>query len=254
MVEEAVCSQCGGSGWRRADKDGISAVERCDCLQTQRASRLWERAQIPPRYENTSFETFKTLPENPIAHRALQTAVTLAASYAREYPAGIQKQGLLFIGDPGTGKTHLAVAVMKRLLSRGFECVFFDYQELLVRIRGSYDQASGAAQREAFQTALDCEVLVLDDLGAHRVTDWVEDTVTSLITYRYNNNKAVIATTNLRDAEAGDAPLPGGLAGEVTSRYYLAERIGIRSRSRLCEMCRIVSTRGVDDYRMRRSR
>ena len=81
---------------------------------------------------------------------------------------------------------------MKRLIARGFECVFFDYQNLLERIRSSYDQASGAAQREAYQTALDCEVLVLDDLGAHRVSDWVEDTVTSLITYRYNNNTVLM--------------------------------------------------------------
>jgi DNA replication protein DnaC len=101
---------------------------------------------------------------------------------------------------------------------------------------------------------LDCEVLVLDDLGAHRVTDWVEDTITSLITHRYNHNKPLITTTNLRDPEAGDAPIPGGMAGDISSRYYLTERIGQRARSRLFEMCRVISTRGVEDYRMRKGR
>lgn len=256
-AEAVVCTQCGGSGWRRADRAGISAVERCDCVASARAGRLRETANIPPLYRQATFENFSTQPDNPVAQQILQRAVTTAASYAREYPFGTKKQGLMFIGDPGTGKTHLAVAVMKRLISRGFECVFFDYQNLLERIRSSYDQASGAAQREAYQTALDCEVLVLDDLGAHRVTDWVEDTVTSLITYRYNNNKPLITTTNLRDSEAGDSIMTGsgGSPGAGSdSRYYLTERIGSRARSRLFEMCRTISTRGVEDYRVRKNR
>ncbi len=253
-TEAAVCPQCGGSGWRQANRDGISAVERCQCVSTARAGRLLEVANIPPLFRQATFDNFTTQPENPVTHRILQTAVTIAASYAREYPYGTKKQGLMFIGDPGTGKTHLAVAVMKRLIARGFECVFFDYQNLLERIRSSYDQASGAAQREAYQTALDCEVLVLDDLGAHRVTDWVEDTVTSLITYRYNQNKPLITTTNLRDSEAGDASMSTGVAGELANRYYLTERVGSRARSRLFEMCRTITTRGVEDYRVRKNR
>jgi DNA replication protein DnaC len=253
-AEASACRHCGGSGWRRSMRADISAVERCECMVNARAGRILEVANIPPLYRHATFDNFTTQPDNPVTQRILQTAVTIAASYAREYPYGTKKQGLMFIGDPGTGKTHLAVAVMKRLIARGFECVFFDYQNLLERIRSSYDQASGAAQREAYQNALDCEVLVLDDLGAHRVSDWVEDTVTSLITHRYNNNKPLITTTNLRDAEAGDASLGPGIAGDMASRYYLTERIGSRARSRLFEMCRTISMRGVDDYRMRKNR
>ncbi|MCC6538460.1 MAG: ATP-binding protein [Bryobacterales bacterium] len=250
----SACPDCGGSGWKRVERGGLQSVSRCECVSNARATRLLEVAQIPPLYQNASFENFSTQPENPVTNRILQTAVTVANSYARQYPFGTKKQGLMLIGDPGTGKTHLAVAVMKRLIARGFECVFFDYQNLLERIRSSYDQASGAAQREAYQTALDCEVLVLDDLGAHRVTDWVEDTVTSLITYRYNQNKPLITTTNLRDSEAGDAPIASGGGAELASRYYLTERIGSRARSRLFEMCRTISTRGVEDYRVRKNR
>jgi DNA replication protein DnaC len=91
---------------------------------------------------------------------------------------------------------------------------------------------------------MDKEVLLLDDLGEHRVTDWVEDTVTSIITYRCNNRKPLIATTNLIDADAG--------YGKVDHRTTLTERIGPRARSRLFEMCRVIKMPLVEDYRLRK--
>ncbi len=250
MDEQRVCPRCGGTGWRTIEKNGLSAVERCECVAEERAQKLEERANIPPLYHDASFDNFSIFPDNPVASRALSAAVTAARSYAREFPFQGRKQGLLFIGDPGTGKTHLATAVLRRLLSRGFAGVFYLYQNLLERIRQGYDKAAGAADRQAYQVALDCEILLLDDLGAHRVNEWVEDTITSIITHRCNNNKPLIATTNLRDQEAGDGPIPAGTADYV-SKYYLAERIGARARSRLFEMCRVISTRGAADYRLR---
>jgi len=254
MVKEEVCVECGGTGWKLVRKEGFDAAKQCECVMRDRAERIAENTNIPPLYKNASFDNFSTLPDNPLSHQALQKAITTANSYAREYPPQKGKRGLLLLGDHGTGKTHLAVAVMKKLISKGHECVFFDYQQLLDQLRASYNPASGSADREAYRMALECEVLVLDDLGAQRVTDWVEDTITSLITYRYNNSKALITTTNLRDSEAGDAPLGTGLAADVASKYQLSERIGMRARSRLFEMCRVISLRGVEDYRMRKNR
>jgi DNA replication protein DnaC len=157
----------------------------------------------------------------------------------------------LFIGPPGTGKTHLATAALRGLISRGFEGVFYDFRNLLDRIRSGYDQASGTMDKEAYRTALETDVVVLDDLGAHRVTDWVEDTITSIITHRCNHRKATIITTNLRDPEAGDQR-GSGLTDDVHSKYFLEERVGMRARSRLFEMCRLVKMPYVEDYRLKR--
>jgi DNA replication protein DnaC len=135
------------------------------------------------------------------------------------------------------------VAALRILIARGHEGVFFDYQNLLERIYAGYSEALGASNREAYQTALETEILLLDDVGAHRINEWVEDTVTSIITYRYNNQKPLIATTNLPD------PALGGM--DNSQRIQLEERIGIRARSRLFEMCTVVSLWGADDYRIR---
>lgn len=254
-MADASCPQCHGSGWVITEKRGMTAASRCTCDQTGRAQVLEDRANIPPLYANASFDNFVLPNDNPTANRGLASVMLTVKSFAREFPA-TEKPGLLLVGEPGCGKTHLAIAAMRILLSRGFEATFFDYQNLLDCIRSGYDPASNSSNREAFQTAMDAEILLLDDLGAHRVTDWVEDTVTSIITYRCNNRKPLIATTNLPDPDAGGMVLPNGapnLTGKMDYRISLGERIGQRARSRLFEMCRVVRMPQIDDYRIRKS-
>lgn len=252
-MNDQICRKCGGTGWIVTEQDGLTAAERCDCAAAERMRTIEANAGIPPLYKNASLDNFVLPQDNPMAHRALAGTLLTVRSYAREFP-NTEKPGLLLIGEPGTGKTHLAVAALNILISRGFEGLFFDYQNLLERIRAGYDAASGQSDREAYRTALDAEILLLDDLGAHRVTDWVEDTVTSIVTYRCNNRKPLIATTNLPDPDAGSTVVERGAGAgmKVYARVTLAERIGIRARSRLFEMCRVIRMPQVEDYRLRR--
>jgi len=212
-----------------------------------------ERAQIPPLYQHASFENLVVPgPDNPIARRELTNVLLELKNFVRDFPND-SRPGLLLIGESGTGKTHLAVAAMRKIVEKGFECLFCDYQNLLDRIRSGYDPASNSSDKEAYRVALDSEVLLLDDMGAHRVTDWVEDTITSIVTWRCNQRKALIATTNLPDGDAGSALSERTALGR-DYRTTLAERIGARARSRLFEMCTVIRMPLVEDYRLRKGR
>ena len=193
-VSADVCPLCEGTGWKSVSIGSDRRVTRCDCRLQARAQTLLAAARIPKRYEHCELSNFDF--DGP--HRQLFPARMAACKFVEEYP--MDNTGLLLIGSIGVGKTHLAVGIIKELvLSKGIACLFYDYRELLKQIQNSYNDSVKATELDVLRPVFDTEVLVLDELGAVKPTDWVWDTVSLILNNRYNDKRTTIITTNFPD-------------------------------------------------------
>src|SRR5215470_14424186 len=139
-VAAEVCPICDGTGWKPSS-EGNGRVSRCDCRLQARSRGLLEAARIPKRYEHCELSNFEF--DGP--HRSLAPARLAACRFVEEYP--VDNAGLLLIGTIGTGKTHLAVGIIKQLiLGKGIPCLFYDYRELLKQIQNSYNDSVKATE------------------------------------------------------------------------------------------------------------
>ena len=249
------CALCKGTGWKmvpRKDGAGGQMAVACECGMEERAEKVMERARVPKRYEHCDFESFSTDIGSAAQQHSLQSAKLQVQGFLRDYPSA--QKGLLLIGSSGVGKTHLAVAALKELIRRGHNGLFCDYRELLKEIQGSYNPASESTEMGILEPIRTAEILVLDDLGASKPSDWVRDIVGIVLNARYNENKTTIITTNYLDnpqAEGEATRLPGGRLVAPVREDSLEQRIGARMRSRLYEMCRSVEVDAPDFRRER---
>src|SRR5262245_59833132 len=213
----------------RVSREGADGVSRCDCIKHARAGRILETAKIPQRYAHCELENFDILPS---PDRSIEKAKIAAEKFAEEYPMP-QPFGLLFMGPQGIGKTHLAVGIIKQLIRlKSVPCLFCTFPELLKEIQNSYNPVSQASELALLAPVLETEVLVLDELGAQKPSDWVRDQVAYILNYRYNENKVTIITTNYLDHADKTKDLTDSLAQRITERI----------RSRLFEMCKKIET------------
>ncbi len=241
-----VCSICGGSGLRVVEENGRQFAQACSCRIARRAERMLGRAHIPRRYEHCSLESYET--NFPSSHRTLAAAHLRARKFVEGYPVETGGTGLLLTGSIGVGKTHLAVGILQALVTeRGATGLFYDYRDLLKQVQNSYNAQVRETELEVLRPVFEAEVLVLDELGASKPTDWVWDTVAHILNTRYNDRRTTIITTNYSNA----GPLGTETGSRVSMREEtLGDRIGERMRSRLQEMCVVVEMQG-EDFRQK---
>jgi DNA replication protein DnaC len=242
------CPICGGTGWQTIEHGKEREVVRCECRVQSRGERLLAAAHIPARYEHCELSNFQYDPDDKNQTSVIK-ARTFAGRFVEDYP--VEKTGLLFVGSVGVGKTHLSVGIIKDLIrEKGIHCLFCDYRELLKSIQNSYNPSVQATEMEILRPIFESEVLVLDELGAVRSTEWVFDTVNYVLNSRYNDNKTTIITTNFPDGQETNAEINNlrspSEAERAARRETLGDRIGERMRSRLHEMCKKVEIEGRD--------
>ncbi|MHB8304287.1 MAG: ATP-binding protein [Acidobacteriaceae bacterium] len=253
-------------------RDGEQFAAECVCRVERKAGLRMKRARIPERYAHCSLENFDTGFRS--ADASLGMALIKARGFADGYPMQTGGLGIMFTGSIGVGKTHLAVGLLRELIQqRGATGIFCDYRDLLKKIQNSYNPQVAATELEILRPVFEAEVLLLDELGAVKKTDWAWDTVALILNTRYNDKKTTLVTTNYanvvsaisRSQDTVSAPsdvTDRGVANSPQGRNSLrkeemlramqeetlGDRIGDRMLSRLQEMCITISMHG-DDFR-----
>ncbi|MDR5727692.1 MAG: ATP-binding protein [Terriglobia bacterium] len=257
------CPHCGGLGVTLVRRDGEQFAAECVCRIDQKAKLRLKRARIPERYTHCSLESFDAGFRG--ADPSLAKALMNARGFAKAYPLETAGRGLLLTGSIGCGKTHLAVGLLIELINqRAATGIFCDYRDLLKQIQNSYNSQVATTEMGILRPLFEADVLLLDELGAAKRTDWVWDTVAHVLNTRYNDKRTTLITTNFPNlppalVKAQNVPLPvndaavsGTLPGRETARTMgkesLGDRIGEEMRSRLQEMCIVVPMYG-DDLR-----
>lgn len=226
------CVLCDDTGWKPVEAEGSEhpvapRVERCECWRDTVGRQRLAGAHVPKRYQHCTIDNFKAYNET------LERAAVKARAIANAFPS--VDRGLFLEGQPGVGKTHLAVAVLKHVVqTTGARGLFYDTRDLLRLIRSTYNTSTHTTELEILTPVMMADLLVLDDLGAEKTSEWVDETMNLIVNTRYNERRITLFTSNYPD-------IP-----DDTDPNALLFRIGFRMRSRLHEMCEFVELDAAD--------
>ena len=190
-----------------------------------RVATLRDRSGLSKRMKGYTLDNFDHQLSKS-AEKAFARAMDYIMSWKENREDG---RGLYFCGDVGTGKTHLAVAVMNELMTRKrVPSLFVTVPELLDNMRGAYNDP-GRDIDEWMDSVKNADLLLLDDLGAERANEWVRERIFVIVNHRYREELPTTFTSN-------------------TGPKDLAAQLGERTASRIIAMCDWISLEG-EDYR-----
>lgn len=225
-IGEDGCKQCGGAGWQKVGWEKLGSqyrtrIEPCGCSSEapeERSARLLERSGLAGNMLGMTLEGLERLP-----------GLEEATEAAQRFLAGEVSQ-LVLIGRPGAGKTHIAVSCLRACIEQGMAGFYLNVSRYLDVLRTSYEKTSQQTFGEIFQPALSWPVLVIDDLGAERQTEWAREKVYEIVDARYSVGARTIACSNFAP-ETWDERVLSRLCDRARSAVVLLRTTDYRLRA-----------------------
>ena len=196
---------------------------RCKCYKQALILKLWERAGLTSDLKTKTFDSYK--PYNEDTRRAKLSAGRYIKGFEEEKPS------IAFIGQPGSGKTHLGIAIALNFLERGISTVYMPYREDITRLKQNItDEAAYQPEMARYKN---CQVLFIDDLFKGKVTDSDVKIMFEIINHRYINKKPVIISSELTIDKMLDVDEATGSRIYEMTRAYLVEIRGAENNYRM---------------------
>ena len=167
-----------------------------DADKKARIEKKFSVDHVGKRFLTSTFDNFEQ-------REGSEKALEISRAYADQFEKW-EGNSIMIWGEYGNGKSHLAAAVGNELKSKGVIVVFQSVPELLGRIRSTFGRESRESESEIMSALLDCDLLILDDIGAEKVTDWVSDVLFRIIDGRYRKNMPILYTSNLKPSALHD--------------------------------------------------
>lgn len=217
-----------------AEEKRQQAIERI----RRRIERAFKQSEMPPRWRQYTFDRYET--DNEITSAAKARCLNFTAWFKRAHSKGETTKrspnGLLIVGDSGTGKTHLAAAVLNSIISDEptIPVIGATMGEMLTKLKATYDNA-GRGEDVLIRTYIEVPLLLIDDFGSEQMTEWAAERIYSIVNGRYNALMPTIVTSNYAtDNELAKRLTPKG--------QPLA--VGAKIADRLSEMCSRIELNG----------
>lgn len=167
------------------------AIERAR-NQRKALMKSFDHSGIPPRFQSKTFDGYTANTAES------ENALTECRKYANRFIAGDHEgRGLLLIGTPGTGKTHLAAAICQQVLQSGKFALFTSMLGAIQSVKEAYRKESLFSEREAIRRFVLPDLLVLDEVGVQHKTPAEQVIITDLINQRYEQMRSTILISNM---------------------------------------------------------
>lgn len=176
---------------------GVHNGKLCSCYKSRLIEEQFKLSGISNLIKTQSFDTFSLdAYEN---REEMKELLSYAKNYVRDFDA--VKDNVLFVGGTGLGKTHLSTAIAKALIEKGYNVIYETAQNIFFdfdndRFRDRFGDSEPLSQKY-----LDCDLLIIDDLGAEAVNQFTVACLYNIINTRLNKNLPIIASTNLTSKE-----------------------------------------------------